>query len=151
ILLQVDQAYFTALQAQSVQKVAEETVKARQLVLDQIQELTNNKQKSSLDLSFAKVNLATAQLMLLTAQNDLKSAYAQLAATLGPRDDEEYALADEPLSPEPPADLATLVGESMRDRPDLRTLQLNRDSAATFAKAEHGLKLPSISIVGAIG
>ncbi|HZS48162.1 MAG TPA: TolC family protein [Blastocatellia bacterium] len=151
ILLQVDQAYFTALEAQAVEKVAEETVKERQVVLDQVQQLTNSKLKSSLDLSFAKVNLATAQLLLLTAQNDVKSAYAQLTAALGSTDDQDYALADEPLSPEPPPDLASLVGQAIRNRPDLLTLQFNRESAMAFAKAEHGLKMPSISVIGAIG
>ncbi|MGH9744214.1 MAG: TolC family protein, partial [Candidatus Acidiferrum sp.] len=46
VLLQVDQSYFAALKAQSVLAVAQETVKARQLVSDQVTELAKNKIRS---------------------------------------------------------------------------------------------------------
>lgn len=151
VILQVDQAYFAVLRAQSVEKVAEETVNERQVVLDQVTQLTNSKLKSSLDLSFAKVNFATAQLLLERARNELKAAYAQLAAALGTRDDQEFTLKDEPMPPDPPGDVASLVTEALRNRPDLLTLKLDRDAVATYAKAEHRLNLPTISVVGAAG
>ena len=74
VLLGVDRAYFVALRAKSVLTVAEETVKERQLVADQVGELEKNKIKSGLDLSFANVDLAQAQLLLLQAQNDLDTS-----------------------------------------------------------------------------
>jgi outer membrane protein len=47
-------------------------VKARQLVSDRVTELEKNKIKSGLDVSFANVDLAQAQLLLIQAQNDLQ-------------------------------------------------------------------------------
>ena len=58
IVLAVDQAFYNALGSQAVLKVAEQTVAARQETADQIGALAASKLKSSLDLSFANVNLA---------------------------------------------------------------------------------------------
>ena len=56
VLLQVDRAYFNALRAQAVLKVAEQTVAARQLAVDQVTALADSHLKSGLDVSFAPVN-----------------------------------------------------------------------------------------------
>src|SRR5262249_691620 len=55
VLLETSRAYFAVLRARAVLKVAEQTVAARQLVVDQTNALAENKQKSALDVSFAKV------------------------------------------------------------------------------------------------
>lgn len=151
VLLQVDNAYYTALRARSILLVAEDTVKARQLILDQITTLANSKLKSSLDVSFAKVNLSEAQLVLLKAQNDLKAAFAELALTLGYQDDQEFELVEEPLPPSLSTDLASLVEAALKSRSEISTLQLDREAALKFAQAEHSLNLPSISMVGSAG
>ena len=102
ILLQVDGAYFNALKAQAVLQVAQETVKDRQLVSDQVTEMQKNKLKSGLDVSFANVDLAQAQLLLVQAQNDLQASYAELSAALGSADQKIYQLFEQPTPPAPP-------------------------------------------------
>ena len=97
VLLRVNISYFGVMKAQSVLRVAEETVKARQLVADQISELAKSSLKSGLDVSFANVDLARAQLLLVQAQNDLQSSYAQLSDALGYSDQRTFQLVDEPL------------------------------------------------------
>ncbi len=72
VLLRVDGAYYALLKARAVVRVAQETVKARQLVSDQITALAQNQLKSGLDVSFANVDLAQARLLLVQAQNDLQ-------------------------------------------------------------------------------
>ena len=151
ILLQVDQDYFSVLRAQAVESVAEQTVKARQLVLEQISELTRNKLKSSLDLTFAKVNFETAQIMLLTAQNNFKAAKSELTAALGSDTEVDYVLLEAPMPPAPPADVDGLITQAVRNRPDMSALRLTQESARTFAEAEHRLKMPLVSVVGAAG
>ncbi len=151
VLLQVDRAYYAELRATSVLKVAQETVADRQLVVDQVTALAKSKLKSDLDVSFANVNLAEAQLVLVQAQNDLKAAGAQLAAALGFSDLQSYELADEPLPGTPLPDLPQAVAEALRDRPELSSLRLQRDSAQHFAKAEKDLWLPSVSVLGGAG
>jgi outer membrane protein len=83
VLLQVREAYFAALKSKAVLTVAEETVKDRQLIADQVGVMAKNQLKSGLDVAFANVNLAQSQLLLIQAQNDLQSSYAQLSAALG--------------------------------------------------------------------
>jgi outer membrane protein len=151
VLLRVDRAYFNALRTQAILRVAQDTVSARQLVADQIGALAQSNLKSGLDVSFAKVNLSEAQLLLLQARNDQAAAFAALAAALGQADAPAYVLTEEPLPPAPPPDEATLIAQALRDRPDLVAERLARESAARFADAEHALWFPTISALGAAG
>jgi outer membrane protein len=151
VLLRVDRAYFSALRAQAILRVAQETVTARQLVSDQVNALAASNLKSGLDASFAKVNLSEAQLLLLQARNDASAAYAALAAALGQSDAPAYALGEEPLPPAPPADEASLVAEALRERPDVAAERFVRESSTKFADAERALWFPTISALGAAG
>src|SRR5579885_3399388 len=57
VLERVNEAYFGVLRAQAFVKLAQQTVDARQLLVDQVTELANNKLRSQLDVTFAEVNL----------------------------------------------------------------------------------------------
>jgi outer membrane protein len=151
ILLQVDGAYFNALKAQAVLQVAQETVKDRKLVSDQVTELQKNKLKSGLDVSFANVDLAQAQLLLVQAQNDVQASYAELSAALGFADQKIYQLAEQPTPPAPPTDLSALITEAMRNRPEIISQQLDVGSAQSYATAERDLWFPTLSAVGTAG
>jgi outer membrane protein len=151
VLLQVDAAYYNCLKAQAVLQVAEETVKDRRLVSDQVTEMEKNKLKSGLDVSFANVDLAQAELLLVQAQNDLQASYAELSAALGSADQKTFQLADQPLPPAPPSDLSVLIAEAMHNRPEIISQQLDVSSAQSYATAERDLWLPTISAVGTAG
>ena len=151
VLLRVDRAYFDALRANAVLKVADDTVKTRQLVVDQVSALAASGLKSELDLSFAKVNLAEAQLLLLQAQNDQQGGFATLAAALGSPQAPTYELADEPVPPAPPADSSAVVAQALRERPDVAAERLAHESAAKFADAERALWFPTVAAVAAAG
>ena len=151
VLLQVDQAYFAVLRSQAVLKVAQQTVQERQLVSDQVTALEKNKIKSGLDVSFANVNLAQAQLLLIQAQNDLQASFAQLSAALGYADQRTFQLSEEPLPPAPPADVATLIQQALRDRPEMIAQRLDVESAQSYATAERDLWFPTLSAAGAAG
>ena len=151
VLLAVDQSYFGMQKAEAELKVAQETVKARQLVSDQISALEQNKIKSGLDVSFANVDLGEAQLLLVQAQNDLDATNAQLAAALGYGDERTFELAEEPLPPAPPTDFADLLQQAIHDRPELIGMKLDAESAHAYATAERDLWLPTISAAGAAG
>ena len=68
MLLAVDRAFFDALRAQAVAAVAQQTVAARQVVVDQVSALASTGLKSTLDLSFAQVSLSEARLLLVQAR-----------------------------------------------------------------------------------
>jgi outer membrane protein len=151
VLLRVYVTYFAALKAQAVLRVANETVKDRQLVTDQVTEMARSNLKSGLDVSFSNVDLARAQLLLVQAQNDLQSAYAQLSDALGYSDQRTFQLVDEPLPGGPPPDVAPLLTEAFQNRPELISQGLDLKSAQSYATAERDLWFPTISAAGVAG
>jgi outer membrane protein len=151
IVLEVQQAYFRALMAQSVLKVAQYTVNARKLTLKQVSALAASNLKSSLDVSFAEVTVSEAELALFQAENQIRAAFANLSAAMGNEKDEEYALVEEPM-PEPLEHSADpLIAKALRQRPELASLRLSVNAASSFAASEKRLWLPSIGLIGAAG
>ncbi len=102
VLLNAAQAYFAVLKSQAVLRVAQDTVKERQLVSDQVTAEAKSQLKSGLDVSFANVDLSQAQLLLIQAQNDVQASFAQLSAALGYSDQRTFELAEEPMPSNPP-------------------------------------------------
>jgi outer membrane protein len=151
VLLQVNRAYLDALHAQSVVRVAEATVAARQLLLDQVSSLAQNKLRSQLDVSFADVDVSQAKLLLLRAQDAVQGAFAELSRALGSEQAVNYQLVDEPLPPSPPAKPDDLIVQAASNRPELAGLRYSREAAYKFAEAEKDLSRPTISLVGVAG
>ena len=151
LLLQVDQAYFDTLRAQSVLQVAKETVAARQVVSDQVTALAKSKLKSELDVSFADVNLSQAKLLLVSAQNDLDASFARLSAALGYAAPQHFVLAEEPMPGPPPTDFDALLQTAIANRPELASLRASQTAAQRFAQAEKALWYPTVSILAAVG
>jgi outer membrane protein len=151
VLRRVDRAYFNVLRAQAVERVAQATVDARQAVADQVTALAASGLKSGLDVSFARVNLSEAQLLLVQAHSDVEAAFARLSAAMGSAQPAVYVLKEEPLPPEPPSDAAELVAAALRERPDLASERSASHAAEKFALAERALWLPSVSLIGAAG
>jgi outer membrane protein len=151
VLVRVNQAYFGALRAQALVKVAQETVKARQLLVDQVTALYDNKLRSELDVSFVDVNLSQAKLLLLQAQDEVQNTAAELTRALGAQQAAAYRLEEQPLPPSPPSNPEDLVAQALSARPELASLQLSRDAAYRFENAEKDLSRPTASLVGVGG
>jgi outer membrane protein len=151
VLLRLNQAYFAALKAQAVLQVAEQTVKSRQVVADQTSALQKSNLKSGLDVSFANVDLAQAQLLLIQAQNDVQASFAELSTALGYSDQRTFQLAEQPMPSSPPSDFLPLIQEALQRRPELISQDLNVKSAQSFATAERDLWFPTISVLGTTG
>jgi outer membrane protein len=153
ITLAVEQAFYQALTAQSVLKVAQQTVATRQATGEQIGALTQSKLRSTLDLSLANVQVSQAQLLVLDAQNAEATAMATLNAILGSEDNEQYELVDEtPANPQAaPLNGEDLVQLAFRARPDLAALQDRSLAAKQFSAAEHDLVRPTVSALGVAG
>jgi len=146
VLLQVDQAYFAALQAHAIESVARQTFDTRQLLLDRVSVLAENKLKSDLDVSFAQVALEQARLLVQRAENDVDSSLATLSTVLGYREQRNFTLADETAVPVPAnADAQPLVDQALHDRPELAGLRDERDAAQRLALSFRDARLPTIS------
>ncbi len=153
IMLTVDQAFYQALTAQAVLKVAQETLTERQATADQVGALTKAKIRSDLDKSFADVQVSQSQLLLLDAQNSEQAAMATLNDVLGSEQDQQYTLVDETSGNPPPAptDSEALVSTAFTARPDLAAMSDNFAAARQFSTAEHDLWLPTLSAMAAVG
>jgi outer membrane protein len=152
IKLAVDQAFYSALQTLALQRVAEQTVSARQLVSDQITTLYQNKLRSQLDVSFADANLAQARLLLLDAQNNYQAALSTLSQILGYSQQQPLDLVDTETELKPPPDaVSQLEDEAFRNRPELASQNYEYQAEQHFQKAERDLLLPSIEALGVVG
>jgi outer membrane protein len=152
IVLAADQAFFNALQAQALLKVADQNVSTRATTQTQVNQMTNNKLKSTLDLSFANVTLSQAKLLQLDARNNADSTMAALDAVLGLDRQITYDLIqdDSPLAA-PPTDPDQLLQLALQQRPDLQALNYSQQSAVKFSRAQRDQMLPTISAAGTAG
>ncbi|MFZ0820007.1 MAG: TolC family protein [Candidatus Acidiferrales bacterium] len=151
VLINVDRAFYGALRAQAVLRVAQETVRQRELVSEQITVFVQNKFKSGLDLSFANVNLGEAKLLLVRAQNDALASMALLSEALGLTKASQFDLV-EPADAAPSLPgLDDALSAAARTRPELAGAKFEADSARRFAIAERDLSLPTISLAGVAG
>src|SRR5579871_3286988 len=130
---------------------AEAQDQATETVADQVTALAESKLKSALDVSFANVNLADARLLQVQAQNEVKSAEANLATALGLPNTTGFILSEESMPPALPDKMDTLLQQALQDRPELKDLRLQQSADVRFAKAEHDLYFPSLGVVGTAG
>jgi outer membrane protein len=152
IVLATDTAFYRALRAQATLMVAESTVKTRKDVADQVSAMTASKLKSTLDQSFAQVNLSQAQLFYLDAQNEYDAATAGLNELLGTTNDTHYQLVDDPTPPQPIAPtIEAVIALALQQRPDLIALADAHQADVRFATAQRDQLLPTISGLGVVG
>ena len=83
VILGVRRAYFNALRAENILRVAKATVDARQSVVDQVNELVKAQLKSALDQSFAETKSSRGKTAGASAENERQAAYADFAQSLG--------------------------------------------------------------------
>ncbi len=152
IVIAADQAFYNALEAQALLKVAQQNVDTRQTTQTQVNQMTQNNLKSTLDLSFANVNFSQAKLLQLDAQNNADSTMATLDAVLGLDRQVTYELTESGTpAPPPPPDADQLIQLALQQRPDLQALNYDQQAAVRFSQAQQDQKLPSISAAGTVG
>jgi outer membrane protein len=151
VVLEVRQAYFQTLAADSILQVARAALEARRLTQRQIRALVQAQMNSTLDVTFADVAVSEAELTLAQAENDSREARARLSAAMGYPDEQQLTLADEATVAPLAGDAASFVTEAISQRPDLAALQLNRDASQRFAEAERKLRYPSVTALAAGG
>jgi outer membrane protein len=152
IVLAADQAFYDALTAQAILQVAKQTVNARQATQTQVNQLTQNNLKSTLDLSFANVNLSQSQLLQLDAENNAEATMATLDEVVGLDHEVAYQLEDDATQKSaPPPDFTPLIQTALAQRPDLQSLSYGQQSAQKYARAQWDQLLPSINALGTVG
>jgi outer membrane protein len=153
IVLAVDEAFYNTLETHALLEVAEDTVKTRQTLVDQVQALTDAKLRSDLDLSFSKVDLARAKLLLLESNNNYEASLSTLSAILGYPDRQNF----NPVEPEqqasapPLLDATQLIQKAVEQRPEIQAMQNEVIAAEKFGRSEHDLWWPTVNATGVVG
>jgi outer membrane protein len=151
VLMQVQEAYFAAQAAESVQKTAQAVLDFRRVTLRQLTALAQSQLRSTLDVQFAQVMVSEAELAVVRAESNVQKTQAQLTASMGEEGNTSYTLADESLPPSPDADPAGYINEAIGNRPDLKALRLQNDSATRRARAERDLNYPTVNALATGG
>jgi outer membrane protein len=151
VLLEVEQAYYGVLESESILRVARATLDLRSLTLRQISALAQSALRSTLDVSFAQVNVSQAELDLVRADNDARAGHVRLAAAMGYAVDRPFSVADESLPPPLDPEVGVLIDRALRERPDVIALRLARDALGRYADAERRLRNPIVSAAAAAG
>jgi outer membrane protein len=153
IILAVDEAFYNTLETHALLQVAEDTVQTRQTLVDQVQALTDAKLRSDLDLSFGKVDVARAKLLLLESNNNYEASLSTLSAILGYRDRQNFrAVEPEQQASAPPAlDATQLIQKAMQLRPEILAMQDQVTAAEKFGRSEHDLRWPTVNAEGVVG
>jgi outer membrane protein len=137
--------------AESVLKTAQAVLDFRRVTLRQLTALAQSQLRSTLDVQFAQVMVSEAELAVVHAESNVQKAQAQLAASMGEEGDTNYTLTDESLPPSPDADPAAYINEAIENRPDLKALRLQGESATHQARAERDLNYPTVNALASGG
>lgn len=151
VILKVQQAYIHCLRQQRLVEIAQETVRERGVVRDQIAILYKRELKSKLDLDFMSVELRNAEIQLIQAKNELRAAFAGLNNAMGVRGAEDYTLEDLPPTSASSSTLETLIAQALEDRPELLATADRITQADERLSSSQALNLPTIAAQGMSG
>src|SRR5207248_1132661 len=136
VLLSVQAAYLNVLRAQQLAEVQRENVRQREETARQAQLFADSGLKADVDAQLAKANLADARTALISAQNDVKTAFATLNSAMGETKLTEYQL-DAPAAPAstaiPPQNV--VVKQAVAQRPELLGSELQVKAAEQSIRA----------------
>lgn len=151
VILNVQRAYFNSLLQQNLVTIATETVKRRQAIRAQVQALYQHHIKSKIDLDLMLVEVSTAELALIKAQNDLQQSFALLNNAMGVEGPNWYELEHIPIQVTPSQPVEALVDTGLSDRPELLGHRDRLVASEELLQAVKSLNFGSLSAVGSIG
>jgi outer membrane protein len=149
VILNTHVAYFGLLQAKRVRDVSRETVKQTEEHLRQAQAFYKVGRNPEFDVVKAQVDVANANVSLITAENGLKIARVQLENALGTKLKDNVVLEDNLEVPqERQVELQAALETAFQTRPEViasRARVQANEGLVTSAKAGH---FPAISATG---
>jgi outer membrane protein len=151
VILNVQQAYLTCLMQQRLMDIAAENLKKRQVIQNQVHTLYKHQLKSKLDLDLVTVEVKNAELALIRSQNDLTQGFAALNNAMGIDGPGRYTLEPVPIANEPAPDMAVLVEDGLKNRPELLGGRDRLQASQELLQAVKALRFGEITGVGTIG
>jgi outer membrane protein len=148
LVLQVRVGYLTIVRAEKFLLVAQQQVKQFEAQLEVTKAFFEVGIVPKNDVLLAEVNLANAKQSLVKAENDLATAKASFNILLRREINTPFEVVDILEYKAFPLTYQDSIGESMRQRPEIRTAQLNIDQAKEGVKIARSGFFPTISLLG---
>jgi outer membrane protein len=147
VVVDVRHSYFTARAQKALVAVARESLANVEKHLVQIEGFVHVGTRPEIDLAQARTDVASNRLLLINAENAYGVARAQLGHAIGLADEGEFDVADDELGPVEGEELATesLVTRAVAGRPELVTIEKQRQSYELLAKGFRGNYGPTLS------
>ena len=151
VVLGVQRTFLSVLKRKRLVQIADETVRERDTIKQQVDTLFRNQIKSKLDLGLVQVQLSDAEFAVIQARNDLSSAFAELNHAMGVEGVTSYDLEDVSVDVTPPDLLDSLLSEAQSQRPELLALKERVRTAENRIKAASSQHYPVLQAVGSAG
>jgi outer membrane protein TolC len=151
VVLAVKRAYFSVLEAQGLQSVAEQTLEERKLTLRRVRASFVQGLQSQMEVSLAEASVAAAEGSLAEARAVVGKGFAALRVAMGVEGAPEYLLQAPKTEVVTLPPLEDLVRESLRNRPDAQAMDWKVRAFGEEAGLAHAERLPKINGFGAGG
>ncbi|HLG18140.1 MAG TPA: TolC family protein [Blastocatellia bacterium] len=151
VVLDVQQAYYSTLQQQRLVTVDEKILADRQLIARQAAAFYNAQIRSKVDVSLAEVGVSNANLELVRARDQLRTAFAELNRAMGADGAPVYALEEPKITIESPPALEPLIAESQQKRPDLLAIDTQIKSDEEIVARARSNRWPKLALLFSSG
>ena len=150
VILSVKQAYYAYLGFKAILKVNEETVKDRQVTVNQTQGFFDVGTRARIDVVRAEANLYSAVADKITAENAMQVAWVVLKNTIGVRNLPERPLVDvsATTSLSPPYTLDEAREIAYANRPEMKSFAAQKRAQDQTIAAARRAHLPDIIFDG---
>jgi outer membrane protein len=150
VVLTVQRSYLNSLKRRRLVQIAEETVRERGIIANQIEALHRQQLKSKLDFDLVRVELVNAESLLIKTRNDLKASFADLNRAIGFVGSDDYVLEDLSTDVRATKALDDLINDSL-SHPELKRAKEQTAAADARMRATKRQFLPTVSAVASGG
>ncbi len=151
VVLAVKRAYFSVLEAQGLQNLAEQTLEERKLTLRRVRASFEQGLQSQMEVGLAEASVAEAEGSLAEARAAVGKGLAALRLAMGVDGAPEYDVQAPKIEILTLPPLEDLVQEGMKNRPDAQALDWKVRAFSEEAGLAHAERLPKINGLGAGG
>jgi outer membrane protein len=151
VALGIRTAYFNAVAAKALVGVAQETLSNEEKHLEQIRGFVEVGTRPQIDLVAEQANYANARVKLIQAENGYATSRVLVEQAIGVTDLGAWEVAQESLPPVQGEESAptVLLAEALRARPDISSLEKQRESQKLTVSSLKGGYGPSLALTGA--
>jgi len=144
----VKTAYYEALLAQNIEKVAEEQVRTLEAQERDAQGFYDHGVIPKNDLLKSKIAKASAVQELEKARSDSQLSLSRLSIAMGHSVNSDFSLVPVETVVSDPGDLSSLMDAALKNRPEMKIMEKNLDAYEASITLARSTCYPEISLVG---